>query len=250
MVFKNKIVVVTGGAQGIGAAVVQAFAQSGAQIIILDCHFIEKTGDNNIEAIQLDMSESAAVTQAIQYIENKYAVIDVLVNVAGILRPSKIIEQNDEDWLTTFAVNTHGVFYSCRQVAVGMVKRRQGCIINVSSNASYTPRLNMAAYSASKAALSQFTRCLALELAEYDIRCNIVSPGSTYTAMQQQLWTTANAEEHVINGSAQAYRVGIPLKRIAVPEDVANAVLFLASEQAKHITMHDLRVDGGATFDY
>jgi 2,3-dihydro-2,3-dihydroxybenzoate dehydrogenase len=124
------------------------------------------------------------------------------------------------------------------------VPRGAGAIITVSSNAGGVPRTNMAAYAASKAAATMFTRCLGLELARSGIRCNVVSPGSTGTAMQQVLGA---APEAVIAGDPGSYRVGIPLGRIADPADIADAVVFLASDQARHITMQDLYVDGGAT---
>jgi 2,3-dihydro-2,3-dihydroxybenzoate dehydrogenase len=105
----------------------------------------------------------------------------------------------------------------------------------------------MAAYAASKAAATQLTRCLGLELAEYGIRCNIVSPGSTDTEMQRLLWSDETGKQSTIYGSLKDFRLGIPLSRIATPEEIADAVLFLLSDQARHITMHDLRIDGGAT---
>jgi 2,3-dihydro-2,3-dihydroxybenzoate dehydrogenase len=107
----------------------------------------------------------------------------------------------------------------------------------------------MAAYAASKAATHQFTRCLGLELAAYGIRCNIVSPGSTDTPMQRQLWTSPDAVNSILHGSPADFRLGIPLQRIATPQDIATSVCFLASDEARHITLHDLRVDGGATLD-
>ena len=107
--------------------------------------------------------------------------------------------------------------------------------------------MQMAAYAASKAASTMFTKCLGLELAQHNIRCNVVSPGSTDTAMQRALWADENGAQAVIAGSPETFRVGIPLRRIASPEDVAEAVSFLVSERARHITLHDLYVDGGAT---
>jgi 2,3-dihydro-2,3-dihydroxybenzoate dehydrogenase len=127
------------------------------------------------------------------------------------------------------------------------VPRRSGVIVTVASNASSVPRQQMAAYAASKAASTQFTRCLGLELAEFGIRCNVVSPGSTDTDMQRQLWTSPDGERAAIAGSPASFRLGIPLGRIANAADIAEAVCFMASDSARHITMHDLRVDGGAT---
>lgn len=105
----------------------------------------------------------------------------------------------------------------------------------------------MAAYAASKAAAAMFTKCLGLELARSGVRCNVVAPGSTDTAMQRALWTGSDAGQRVIDGDPATYRTGIPLGRIAAPEDIADAVAFLASDRARHITMQELYVDGGAT---
>jgi 2,3-dihydro-2,3-dihydroxybenzoate dehydrogenase len=149
--------------------------------------------------------------------------------------------------LHCFAVNTHGVFHLSRAVASHMQGRRSGSIVTVGSNAASVPRTQMAAYAASKAAAHQFTLCLGLELAPLDIRCNLVAPGSTDTPMQRQLWTDAHAAERIVRGSLESFRTGIPLGRIAAPTDVAEAVLFLLSHAARHVTLHTLTVDGGAT---
>ncbi|KYF48969.1 2,3-dihydro-2,3-dihydroxybenzoate dehydrogenase, partial [Sorangium cellulosum] len=167
--------------------------------------------------------------------------------VAGVLRVSSALALTDEDWERTFAVNTRGVFNVGRAVARRMVPRRSGSIVTVGSNAARTPRVNMSAYAASKAAAAQWTKCLGLELAQHDIRCNVVSPGSTDTPMQRALWADDRGAEAVIAGNPAAFKLGIPLRRIATAEDVAAAVLFLLSDEARHITMHDLCVDGGAT---
>ena len=158
-----------------------------------------------------------------------------------------IITYSDADWAATLAVNLNGVFHVSRAVSARMMPRHRGTIITVSSNAAAIPRMDMAAYATSKAAVTMFTKCLALELAEYGIRCNIVSPGSTDTPMLRGMWTDEQGEQRTIEGSPQTYRTGIPLRKLATPVDIANSVLFLASERAGHLTMHDMRVDGGAT---
>jgi 2,3-dihydro-2,3-dihydroxybenzoate dehydrogenase len=127
-----------------------------------------------------------------------------------------------------------------------MVPRRRGAVVTVASNAARTARVDMAAYAASKAAVTAYTKCLALDVAEYGIRCNLVAPGSTDTPMLTSLWAGADAARSSVEGVPGAYRVGIPLGRLARPSDVADAVLFLLSDRAAHITMHDLTVDGGA----
>ncbi|MBV9786821.1 MAG: SDR family oxidoreductase, partial [Chloroflexi bacterium] len=144
-------------------------------------------------------------------------------------------------------INTTGVFYVCRAVAHYMIRRKSGAIVTVSSNAAAVPRMHMAAYAASKAATTMFTKCLGLELAQYGIRCNIVSPGSTDTEMQRSMWVDEGGAQQVIAGALQSFRLGIPLNKLATPAEVADAVMFLVSDRARHITLHDLRVDGGAT---
>jgi 2,3-dihydro-2,3-dihydroxybenzoate dehydrogenase len=128
-----------------------------------------------------------------------------------------------------------------------MSPRRGGAIVTVSSNAAGVPRHGMAAYAASKAASTMFTRCLGLELAPLGIRCNIVAPGSTLTPMQTGMWADGQGEQRVIEGTPETYKAGIPLQKLARPEDIANAVMFLLSDQAGHVAMSDLYVDGGAT---
>jgi 2,3-dihydro-2,3-dihydroxybenzoate dehydrogenase len=253
--FTNKTAVVTGAAQGIGAAVVRALAERGARVAALDTNAdglatlaAELGGEGrHVTPFPADVSDSTAVEETIDRIERELGPIDILVNVAGILRMDSVACITDEDWAATFAVNTTGVFHVSRAVTRRMVPRRSGAVVTVGSNAATAPRMRMAAYAASKAASAQFTKCLGLELAQYGIRCNVVSPGSTDTAMQRQLWTGESGAEAVIRGDLDTHRLGIPLGRLADPSDIADAVVFLASDRARHITMHDLRIDGGAT---
>jgi 2,3-dihydro-2,3-dihydroxybenzoate dehydrogenase len=139
------------------------------------------------------------------------------------------------------------VFHVARALARRMKERRRGALVTVSSNAAGIPRHAMAAYAASKAAATMFTRCLGLELAPFGIRCNIVAPGSTLTPMQTGMWADESGAEKVIAGSLETFKAGIPLGKLATPQEVAEAVVFLLSDRAGHITMSDLYVDGGAT---
>jgi 2,3-dihydro-2,3-dihydroxybenzoate dehydrogenase len=251
--FANQVIVVTGAAQGIGAAVARSLVQAGATVAGLDIQ------PDKLEALQqvlgvdcfhpypIDVSDELAVDQGIEHIEQHLGPIVGLVNGAGILKPESIITTTDVDWQRTFAINTTGVFHVCRSVARVMIPRVRGAIVTISSNAAHVPRQNMAAYAASKAAATHFTRCLGLELAGSGIRCNTVSPGSTDTPMQQALWTDVASQESILMGSLKTFRTGIPLGRIASPEDIADSVLFLLSDRSCHITMQDLQVDGGAT---
>lgn len=250
----QKVALVTGAAQGIGAAVARALAGD-AVIAALDVQEgkvaalaseLRERGAR-AAAFAANVGDSTAVERVVDTIERELGPIGVLVNVAGVLRTGPAVSFSDEDWAATFSVNTHGVFHVSRAVARRMVPRQEGVIVTVGSNASGVPRMQMSAYAASKAASTMFTKCLGLELARYNIRCNVVSPGSTDTAMQRALWSDESGAQAVIAGSPETYRVGIPLRRIASPEDVADAVSFLVSERARHITLHDLYVDGGAT---
>ncbi|MFE2913404.1 2,3-dihydro-2,3-dihydroxybenzoate dehydrogenase [Kitasatospora indigofera] len=239
--FAGRVALVTGAARGIGAAVARMLAERGAEVIASDLD----APDGSVH--RLDVTDGAAVEALVERIEREHGPIDVLVNVAGVLTAAPVLETTDENWARTFAVNTTGVFHTCRAVGRRMAGRGRGSIVTVGSNAAGVPRTNMAAYAASKAATTMFVRCLGLELARSGVRCNLVSPGSTDTGMQRALWTDDAAEQRVIDGDPASYRVGIPLGRIAAPEDVAEAVAFLAGDRARHITMHDLYVDGGAT---
>ncbi|QDQ28495.1 2,3-dihydro-2,3-dihydroxybenzoate dehydrogenase [Chitinimonas arctica] len=255
MEFQGKVALVTGAAQGIGASVAMALARGGAAVAVLDLQAEAVAGtaaalrDLGRPALGLavDVARTDAVEAAVAQVEQELGAIDILVNVAGLLRMGNILTLSDEDWDRTFAVNVGGVFRVSRAVANRMAPRKRGAIVTVGSNASAVPRQQMAAYAASKAASAHFSRCLALEMAQHGIRCNVVSPGSTDTAMQRQLWTSPASEQAVIAGSLDSYRLGIPLGRIAAPDDIAEAVCFLASDRARHITMQDLCVDGGAT---
>lgn len=255
--FAGMRVLITGAAQGIGAAVAYAFARRRADIVLIDrqssvsgvAGMIAKECGISALAWCVDIADRNAVQAAIHDIESNHGPIDVLAHVAGILLPATALHVSAQDWREMFAVNTDGVFNVTQCTAQFMARRRQGTIVTVGSNAAAVPRTQMAAYAASKAAAWQYVRCLGLELAPFGIRCNNVSPGSTETAMQQQLWSDGASIAQVIGGNAEQYRLGIPLQRIATPQDIANAVCFLASNNARHITLHDLRVDGGATLD-
>ena len=248
------VCLVTGAAQGIGEAVARCLAHHGAQVALVDskeervnwvASEIRADGGRAI-AECADVRDAQAIANVIERVEREIRGIDTLVNAAGILRPGPVATYDDADFADTFAVNVLGVFLVSRAVANRMVPRRSGSIVTIGSNSDTVPRINMSAYAASKAAAATFTKCLGLELAQYGIRCNVVSPGSTDTPMQRSLWTEGRGRAEVISGSLEDFRVGIPLRKLARPEDVANAVLFLVSDQAGHVTMQNLYVDGGA----
>ncbi|MFI9583673.1 2,3-dihydro-2,3-dihydroxybenzoate dehydrogenase [Streptomyces sp. NPDC052236] len=251
---ESQVALVTGAAQGIGAAVAGALAGAGAHVAAVDRNaealagVVAKLGaeGQSVRGYPLDIRDSQAVDALVHRIEDEQGPIGILVNAAGVLHTAKVVELSDRHWGEALSVNAGGVFNLCRAVARRMIPRRRGTIVTVASNAAGVPRMEMAAYAASKAASAQFTRCLGLELAEYGIRCNIVSPGSTDTPMLRSMHGDHFDPAFAIEGSPAEYRVGIPLRKLARPRDVAEAVAFLVSDQSGHITMHDLYVDGGA----
>ena len=249
----GRVGVVTGAAGGIGAAVVHAVQEEGGRVAALDRDqqglesLAARFADGAVRPIPVDVRDASEVDRAIVSIEQEMGPLDFGVHVAGVLSTTLVLDTTDEAWAEVFAVNVQGVFNVSRSLARRMAPRRRGCIVTVGSNAAGIPRHGMAAYAASKAAAAMFTRCLGLELAPFGIRCNIVAPGSTRTAMQESMWKAGSSAETVIGGSLESFRPGIPLGKIAEPAEVANAVIFLLSDQASQITMADLYVDGGAS---
>jgi len=246
--FDGKIALVTGAAGGIGAAVVRLLQDSGATVVATDRDAPAIDGNGaRVHACALDVADAAAVDARVAQVESDIGPIDLAVNVAGVLSTASVLDLTAEEWRRTFAVNTDGVFHVSQAMARVMAPRRRGAMVTVSSNAAGIPRQNMAAYAASKAATTMFVRCLGLELAPLGIRCNIVAPGSTRTSMQTGMWTDAGGEARTIAGTLETFKSGIPLGKLGEPEDIAHAVMFLLSDQAGHIAMSDLYVDGGAT---
>lgn len=252
---KGKIALVTGAAQGIGESVTRSLAQMGAIVAAVDlnCDKLQEVVTDlekrNLRVIgyPVNVSDSVAVEEIVNRIERELGPIEILINVSGILKTGPIESFSDKDWADVFNVNTNGVFYVSRAVIKRMAPRRTGSIVTVGSNATRVPRMYMSAYAASKAAATMFTKCIGLEQAHNNIRCNIVSPGSTDTAMQRTLWNGEAGVSNVIEGSLDAYRMGIPLGKLATSTDISDAVIYLVSDRARHITMHDLCIDGGAT---
>lgn len=249
--------IVTGAARGIGAAVAEKLLANGHLVIGIDIspqpgaweifNALDAEKAANFAAISHDIQQTASLIEQIQH--SKFAAMPIsgLVNAAGILEMGSLLDTTAEQWLHSLNSNFIGPAQLTQWAAQQMLPHRSGAIVSISSNAALVPRLGMGLYATTKAAVSHYFKNLALELAPHGIRCNSVLPGSTLTQMQRQLWTDNKPPESIIAGSLEQYRSGIPLGKIAEPQDIADAVLFLLSDQARQITMHELVVDGGAT---
>lgn len=255
MSFKNQLSLITGAAKGIGAQVSLDLLKQGSKVIMLDIDSMALSNfakplqlkyPNKVYYFNLDLTDKWQVTQLLDMIEQDFGDINHLVNCAGILHLNSILDITSDELEKTIAVNMSGAFFIIQAIAKKMAKQGYGSIVAVGSICLYPPK-NMAAYCASKAGIHMLIRCLGLELAQLGIRCNIVSPGSTRTQMQTQMWNEKYNEQDTISGELTSFRMGIPLNKIAETSDISDAVLFLLSDKAKHITMQDLRIDGGAT---
>jgi len=243
--FSGKTVWVTGAGKGIGYATALAFVEAGAQVTGFDRDFSQ--ADYPFACETLDIANADQVAAVCQHLLAITPRLDVLVNAAGILRMGATDQLSQDDWQQTLAVNVGGAFNLFQQTMAQFRTQRGGAIVTVASDAAHTPRIGMSAYGASKAALKSLALTVGLELSTSGVRCNIVSPGSTDTDMQRTLWTSPDAEQQRIRGFGEQFKLGIPLGKIALPQEIANTILFLASDLASHITLQDIVVDGGST---
>ncbi|MDZ7321910.1 2,3-dihydro-2,3-dihydroxybenzoate dehydrogenase EntA [Kosakonia sacchari] len=243
--FTGKVVWVTGAGKGIGYATAKAFVEAGAHVTGFDLAF--GGTDYPFSCEVLDVADAGQVQAVCQRVLAQRKRLDVLVNAAGVLHMGATDELTPDAWHNTFAVNVGGAFNLFQQTMAQFRRQQSGAIVTVASDAAHTPRIGMSAYGASKAALKSLALTVGLELAASHVRCNVVSPGSTDTDMQRLLWVSDDAEQQRIRGFCEQFKLGIPLGKIARPQEVANTILFLASDLASHITLQDIVVDGGST---
>lgn len=248
--FRGRSALVTGAAGGIGGAVVEALLDAGARVMATDLPEslpAGPAGSKHIVWHPMDVRDSASVEAAIDAASAAFGPVALCVHAAGVLSTGALTELADDDWQRVIDINAGGTFRVMRSLGRHMAGHGGGAIVVIGSNAGGIPRRDMGAYAASKAASAMLTRCLGLELAAMGVRCNIVAPGSTLTPMQTGMWADDTGAARVIEGDLAAFRTGIPLRKLATPADIASAALFLLSDQAGHVTMTDLYVDGGAT---
>jgi len=251
--FADKSVFITGAARGIGRATAEAFALDGARVALLDqdeaalISVVNELRDDkrDVLAFVADVSSSKAVNDAVATCSGQWGALDVLVANAGISFARAIDEYTDEEWHRILAVNLNGAFYAIR-AALPHLKRNSGAIVLVSSMTGIVGQPRGAAYDASKGALIAMTRSLALELAPAGIRVNCVCPAGVDTPLMRSWAATLPDPASVLQQQSEMHL----LKRLATTEEIASAILFLASPAASFITGIALPVDGGATLGY
>jgi len=245
---RDRVVVVSGGATGIGEAIVEAFAMQNAQVAFLDIqdaaaavlvHKIESAGFPPPIYIRCDLTEISAVKESFEDILNRFKTVDVLVNNAGNDSRHSIEEVTSDYWDQAMAVNLKHQFFMAQAVIPSMKKAARGSIINMSSISWAIPSTGLPVYIAAKAAVVGLTRTLAHELGVHNIRVNCVMPGAILTQRQEQLWFTEEYKSKVLARQA--------LKRIIMPEEVARLILFLAAEDSSSITNQSFVIDAGWT---
>jgi len=251
MNLKGKTAIVTGGARGIGKAIVEQLAQSGADVMIGDFRVdeaeataseIQKNTGRQIRAVRTDVTNLKQVEALRDATLQAFGKIDILVNNAGWDRLMPFLKTTPELWDKIIAVNYKGVIHTCYAVLPHMAERKQGSIVNISSDSARVGSMGEAIYSGSKAAVVAFSKTLAREHARDNIRVNVICPGLADTPLLSEIQQEPFGQK--VLGSIVNF---VPLKRLALPDDIAPLVVFLASDAAGYITGQVTSVNGGLT---
>ncbi|MEM7029288.1 MAG: SDR family NAD(P)-dependent oxidoreductase [Chloroflexota bacterium] len=247
MSFEGKVVIITGGASGMGAATAREFSASGAHVIIVDQNeaYAERVAlEIGVDPPLIgDVSNASFCREAVDTALRRYNRLDVVVNCAGIIVRADARGTTDAEWQRVMNVNVNGVFYMSRAAIKPMRRQKQGAIINFGSIWGGIGSAGVVAYCASKGAVHQITRAMALDHVEEGIRINAVAPGEVNTPMLSSARTTPLTEDDI----QQLAETTIPMKRLAEPEEIAKVVLFLASDAASYMTGAIVPVDAGYT---
>ena len=239
----SKCAIVTGAARGLGQAIAVKLAEAGADVALCDLHSdglqetaakVRATG-RRAEVYSVNVADADSVATGVKAIEEDFGKIDVLVNNAGITKDGLLMRMSEADWDAVLDVNLKGVFLCTKAVMRGMMKQRSGAIVNIASVIGLMGNAGQANYAASKGGVISFSKTVAKELASRNVRCNAVAPGFIRTAMTDELEDDVQAKMKEL----------IPLSRFGEPEDVANVVLFLASDASGYVTGQVLSTCGG-----
>jgi 3-oxoacyl-[acyl-carrier protein] reductase len=248
MQLKGKVALITAAAgAGIGQAIARSMAREGASVVVTDSHpertihvareIHEELGAETL-GIPCDVTEKAQIEEAVTRTLKHFGRIDILVNNAGTNRPAQVVDMSDDSWEVVINTCLRGTFQFCRAVLPGMMENRFGRIVNIASTAAFMGlRFGHAHYAAAKAGVVAFTRCLAAEVARYYITANTIAPGFIRNEFVSHLYPEEEIER--MNES-------IPYPRKGKPEDVANTVLFLVSDEGEYITGQTISVSGGS----
>lgn len=235
--------IVTGGGRGIGRTIAEFLAQRGVNVVIVGVNIdiahnasseLEKLGIKSI-AVKADVSNASDVNNIFERALREFGRVEILINNAGITKDGLLLRMREEDWDTVININLKGTFLCSREAVKVMSKQRYGRIINIASVIAFTGNPGQVNYGASKAGIVGLTKTIAKEYASRNITVNAVAPGFIMTAMTETI--PENIKQDMINA--------IPLGRFGVPEDVANAVIFLASTEASYITGQVIHINGG-----
>jgi 2-hydroxycyclohexanecarboxyl-CoA dehydrogenase len=248
--FTDRSVIVTGGARGIGRAIVHAFAESGADVLIGDLRIeeaettareISELTKRRVEAVRADVTRLEDAQKLSKAALHRFGKVDVLVNSAGWDRLMPFVKTTPELWDKIISINFRGVVHTCHAILPHMVERKRGSVINISSDTARVGSFGEAVYAASKAAIIAFSKTLAREHARDNIRVNVVCPGLVETPLIEEMRDDDDFTAKILS-SIVSY---IPFKRLGQPDEIAPAVLFLASDMAGYITGQALSVNGG-----
>ena len=254
----GKVAIVTGGARGIGKSIVEGFAKEGANVVVSDILFdaaselAEKLAQNGIKtlAVKTDVSKKSDTENLAEATLKEFGKIDILVNTAGIIKNTLLVDIEEEEWDQILNINAKGVYLVTQAVVPHMIAAKKGKIVNISSRSGKDAQAGLSHYGASKFAIIGITQALAKELGTYNINVNAICPGIIRTDMWEIILDARAAlsgmpREEIWDKLIETN----PLKRPQVSEDIANVVLFLSSDVARNITGEAINVNGGARMD-
>ena len=247
MRLENKVAIITGAAGGMGMETVKHFLEEGASVVATDLNVDvvcdNFTGNKRLLTVKADITDDQQIEELVQKCLDHFGRVDILINIAGIAQAATPIEEvTNETWDRIMSINTKSLFLTSRAVVPAMKKRGKGVILNVASISAVRPRPGLNAYVASKGAAIAFSQALAIELADSNIRVNVINPGPSDTGMLSKF---AAEGTDATEAKKTIFRNSVPLGELIDPEDIANAAVYLSSDEAKRVTGAVFNIDGG-----